>query len=92
MKLLVTFRQPSKGFFKMYISTKEIIRFINGKARREPASRNTITNSVPIKYITSIKMVGIEEPVCSVCQQPNKQLLCIECIKKAAVSDSQASE
>lgn len=84
MKLLVTFRQPGRGFYKMYLAPKELIRFINGKARREPTSKDAITNSIPIKYITSIRIVGTEEAVCSACQQPNKQLLCINCITEAA--------
>ena len=86
MKLLVTLRQPGRGFYKMYLSPKEIIRFANGRARREPASKNGITNSVPIKYITSIRIVGTEEAYCSGCQKPNKQLLCLNCIAKVAES------
>jgi len=86
MKLLVTFRQPGRGFYKMYMSSKEVIRFINGKARREPASNDAITNSVPIKYITSIRIVGTEEMVCSGCKKPKQKLLCFDCITAIAQS------
>lgn len=84
MKLLITFRQPGRGFYKMYLSSREVIRFTSGRARREPASKDAITNSVPIKYITSIRIVGTEETYCSGCKKPNKQLLCLNCIIKAA--------
>jgi len=83
MKLLITFRQPGRGFYKMYLSPKETIRFANGRARREPASKDAITNSVPTKYITSIRIVGNGEMYCSKCQKSDHNLLCKDCILEA---------
>ena len=82
MKLLVTFRQPGRGFYKMYLSPSELLRFSKGRARREPASKDGIISSIPIKYITSIRIVGAKESTCSCCEKPSKPLLCVKCIDK----------
>lgn len=84
MKLLITFRQPGKGFYKMYLEPKAVLRFINGRARREPASKDGISNSVPIKYITSIRAVGVDEPTCPACKKITDKLVCFDCISKLA--------
>jgi hypothetical protein len=63
---------------------KEVLRFINGRARREPASKDGISNSVPIKYITSIRAVGIDAQSCPACKQETDKLLCFNCISKLA--------
>lgn len=86
MKLVVIIRQPGRGFYKMYLTGKETLRFSNGKARREPASKDAITNSVPIKYITSIKIIGAGDLQCSVCEQEKEKLICYECIENVAKS------
>ena len=86
MKLLITFREPGRGFYKMYLSPPEVIRFINGRAKREPPSKNAITNSVPIKYITSIRIVGDKESICPVCKKATTQILCLNCIETAVKS------
>lgn len=82
MKLQISFREPGKGFCKVILSKDEIIRFSCGKARRIPAKKESIFNSIPIKYITSIKITDADKQTCNICNKIHSKLICYECITK----------
>ena len=80
MKLQVSFREPGKGFYKMIVSEKEILRFTRGKIRRLPIQKDSIFNSVPIQNITSIRIVDGKEQKCDICKTKKSKLICYNCI------------
>ncbi len=81
MKLQISFREPGKGFYRMILSVGEILRFTRGKARRIPPKKDSITNSVHIKYITSIKLVDTKQSTCSVCRKEDIPVICYTCVE-----------
>ena len=94
MKIQISFREPGKGFYKMIISKDEIIRFTRGKARREPIQKGSIFNSIPIKYITSIRIIDSTQ-ICNICKTNKTKLICYECIintLKTGVTTSNLNE
>jgi hypothetical protein len=85
MKLVVSYKIPGRGIYKVLLSSKEHLQFTRGRARRVPAdSDEGVTNSIPIKYITSIKVLSAQPSVCSACSKEADQLLCFDCIAKVA--------
>ena len=80
MKLKISFKEPKRGMYTMYISPNEIVQFSRGRARRVPPDKKAIVNSVPIKYITSIKLIEKPSQRCTICGKEKSKVLCTECI------------
>ena len=59
MQLHILFRDSHGGLNKMIISEDESIVFRYGKIRRIPPDKDAVVNSVPIKSITSVKMISL---------------------------------
>ena len=80
MKLKISFKEPGRGMYTMYVSPGEIVQFSRGKAKRTPPNKKVIVNTVPVKYITSIKIVDSPNQKCSTCGKEKVMLLCAECV------------
>lgn len=92
MKLQVTFKKPGLGFYRTLISPGETLRFSHGRARRQPADEENMFNSIPVKYITSIKLVDVPAEVCSVCGKEKSKVVCYDCIVKTLTKPSGRDE
>ena len=80
MKLKISFKEPKRGMYTMYVSPNELVQFSRGKAKRMPPDKKAMFNSIPIKYITSIKFIDKPSQRCTVCGKERTKLLCAECI------------
>lgn len=80
MKLKISFKEPRRGIYTMYVSPNEIVQFSRGRAKRIPVDKTAIVNTIPIKYITSIKFIDKPSQRCTHCGKEKSKLLCAECI------------
>lgn len=81
MKMLVSFKKPGSGMSKVLLTTEEVLRFTNGVARRIPPNKEGVFNSIPIKYITSIKILETSAK-CGSCGNEDNKLICTDCLEK----------
>lgn len=56
MQVIVNFAKPGVGHYQMILKPGEKLQFYRGRARRIPKDDETIFNTVPLKYITSIEI------------------------------------
>ena len=57
MQVKVNFKKPGAGMYQMFLTWGEKLQFYRGRARRFPKKdKETVFNTVPIKYITSIEI------------------------------------
>lgn len=86
MQIQLSFVHPRSGQSKMLISEKERIQISRGKAIRVPADKESLLNSIPVKYLTSIKILNAKLSQCSACKKASDSLLCYTCIRSIARS------
>ena len=79
--ITVNVKKPNRGFFRIDVKPGEMLVFSNGKARRCPPDKDSVFNSIPIKYITSIR---VEKCGCCKCGKYTAQLVCVPCLQKMA--------
>lgn len=88
MQIQISFKHPKRGFYKMYLSGNERLQVVKGRAKRVPVDKKSLLNSIPVQYISSVKMKEMKLSQCPVCKEGKKSLICFECIQKIAKSTS----
>jgi hypothetical protein len=56
MQVRVNFKKPGAGMYQMILTWGQKLQFYRGRARRIPKDDETVFNTVPIKFITSIEL------------------------------------
>ena len=79
MKIKIYFRDKSSSAYVMHIEKNEIVRFLRGRAKRIPPNKSLLVNSVPIKYIKSIRLS--DKNLCTSCKKNKPISLCEDCLK-----------
>jgi len=87
MQLQLSFIHPRSGQCKMQISEHERIQISRGRVIRVPADKKSLLNSIPVKYLTSIKILDAKLSQCTACKKSTDSLLCSECIMKIAKNE-----
>ena len=92
MQLQISFRKRNGGGIgRIFILPNELLKFHKGRARRTPSNKQAVFNSVPIKYITSIKLVDKFGMKCSKCDGSKERLICEDCISELLKTPLQSS-
>lgn len=87
MQVKIRFKKKGAGFYTMVMKDKESLIFTYGKARRVPPDKDSVFNSIPTKYITSLRIVE-NKHTCSICNHTKEKLVCSECIEKMMKSNN----
>jgi hypothetical protein len=56
MHIRINFKKPGAGMYQMLLTWGQKLQFYRGRARRIPKDDESLFNTVPIKYITSIEV------------------------------------
>jgi hypothetical protein len=55
-KVIVRFKKPGAGMYQLFLKWGEKLQFGYGRARRIPKDKESVFNTIPIKFITSIEV------------------------------------
>jgi len=84
MHLQINFKDPKYGENKMFLAPEEKITIRYGRLQRTPHNKNTAINSIPLKQITSMRLVVLspDNAICFSCGKETKMALCSECVNE----------
>ena len=56
-QIRINYKKPGAGMYSLFLQLGERLQVYKGRARRIPKDAESLFNTVPIRYITSIELV-----------------------------------
>ena len=62
-QIRINFKRPNAGMYQLYLQLGEKLQVYRGRARRVPKNEESLFNTVPLRFITSIELMEKEKKV-----------------------------